>query len=88
MSVTKEFSANENTNLTKDGKSMALRIALEMLENGIEPNSKNIKKIFKKILDRNSKTLDEEKNIVEGLLKPEHMANVRKRIALFSSEQP
>lgn len=69
MSVIKEFFAKENTNLTKSDKSMILRIALEMLENGIEPNSENINKTFKKILARNSKTLDEEKNIVKGLLK-------------------
>lgn len=83
MSAIKEFFANKNTNLTKSGKSMALRIALEMLENGIEPNSENINKTFKKILARNSETLDEEKNIVEGLLKPKNMADVKKRIGAF-----
>jgi|DEB0MinimDraft_6_1074348.scaffolds.fasta_scaffold15768_3 hypothetical protein len=81
MSVTKKFFENKNTKLTKSGKSMTLRIALEMLENGIEPNSKNIDKVFKKILATNSKNINEERNIVEGLLKPENIAKIKQKIA-------
>lgn len=77
MTVIKEFFADKNTNLTKSGKSMALRIALEMFDSGIEPNSENINKTFKKILSRNSKTFDEEKNIVEGLIKNKKINNKR-----------
>lgn len=81
MSVTKKFFENKNTKLTKNGKSMTLRIALEMLENGIEPNSKNIDKVFKKILATNSQNINEERNIVEGLLKPKNMAKIKQKIA-------
>ena len=39
MSVTKKFFENKNTKLTKSGKSMTLRIALEMLENAYASRS-------------------------------------------------
>ncbi len=81
MSVIKKFFENKNTNLTKSGKSMVLRITLEMLENGIEPNSKNIAKVFKKILATDSQNINEERNIVEGLLKPENIAKIKQKIA-------
>jgi len=74
---------NLNTKLTPEGKQMQYRIALEMVNNNLEPTPENIELTFKNILKRESKTIEEEKNIVRNLLKPEIMAKVDKRIGAF-----
>jgi hypothetical protein len=67
---------------TPEGKQMAYRIALEMVNNDLEPTPENIELTFKNILKRKSKTIEEERNIVRSLLKPEIMAKVDKRVKL------
>jgi hypothetical protein len=74
---------NLNNKLTPEGKQMQYRIALEMLNNNLEPTPENIELTFKNILKRKSKTIEEEKNIVKNLLKPEIMAKVDKRVELI-----
>ena len=74
---------NLNNKLTPEGKQMQYRIALEMVNNNLEPTPENIELTFKNILKRESKTIEEEKNIVRNLLKPEIMAKVDKRIGAF-----
>lgn len=74
---------NLNNKLTPKGKQMQYRIALEMLNNNLEPTPENIELTFKNILKRKSKTIEEEKNIVRNLLKPEIMAKVDKRVELI-----
>jgi hypothetical protein len=71
------------TNFTQSEKTMLSRIAIEMAENNIEPNHENIKATFKNILKRKSKTIEEERNIVRNLLKPEIMAKVDKKVELI-----
>jgi len=72
----------KKTNTTPEGKQMAYRVALEMVNNNLEPTPKNRELTFKNILKRKSKTIEEERNIVRSLLKPEIMAKVDKRVKL------
>jgi|DEB0MinimDraft_4_1074332.scaffolds.fasta_scaffold49321_3 hypothetical protein len=74
---------NLNNKLTPEGKQMQYRIALEMLNNNLEPTPENIELTFKNILKRKSKTIEEERNIVRNLLKPEIMAKVDKKVELI-----
>ena len=61
---------NLNNKLTPEGKQMQYRIALEMVNNDLEPTPENIELTFENILKRKSKTIEEERNIVRSLLKP------------------
>ena len=70
---------NLNNKLTPEGKQMQYRIALEMVNNDLEPTPENIELTFENILKRKSKTIEEERNIVRSLLKPERMAEIDKR---------
>lgn len=51
-----------------------------MVNNNLEPTPKNIESTFQNILKRKSNTIEEERNIVRNLLKPEIMAKVDKRV--------
>jgi hypothetical protein len=73
---------NLNNKLTPEGKQMQYRIALEMVNNDLEPTPENIELTFENILKRKSKTIEEERNIVRSLLKPERMAEIDKRVKL------
>ena len=63
---------------------MEYRIALEMVNNDLEPTPENIELTFKNILKRKSKTIEKERGIVRSLLKPEIMAKVDRRVKSYN----